>query len=84
MEQVAATRTGRGRTVIAAMRILALLASTVMAAVLAHDLVHLVGETPAGLVLGIPIAFLLARWAVWVRSLLPQPAAREAVEAASG
>jgi hypothetical protein len=68
---------GGGNRAIVVGRYVVLLLSFVMATVVAHDLLYLLSQTAAALILGIPIAFLFARWVVWARSVLPQPSGRQ-------
>jgi hypothetical protein len=82
------TCTRPGGTVITALRCVVLIASVVVAAMVTHDLIWLLGQTPVALILGIPCAFLFARWIVWVRSLSapppqPQPQPQSLTEAVS-
>lgn len=79
------TCAGRGvGAVIVVLRYVVVIASMAMAAVIAHDLIWLLGQTPAALILGIPSAFLFARWVVWVRSVVTPPPPQSLPEAISG
>ncbi len=57
------------------LRSIVLIASTGMAAVLAHDLFYLFSETPVALVFCVPVAFLFFRWVWFLRLMLRKLAA---------